>query len=186
MIRDVPMIKTSLELPMVNNVPVVIVAGMGSTTRVIGHKNGLIWHVPADMKRFKALTLGKPIIMGRKTFESIIGILGKPLPGRTNIVVTRQADYDAPEGVVVTATLEEAFAVSVKESPLEIHIGGGAELYRQALPYVDRIHMTLFHDETPGDTTFPVFEDEFGEALRSDVQEYEGLEFEWVDYVRKI
>lgn len=169
---------------MVHNIPVVIVAGMGKDTRAIGQENGLIWHVPADMKRFRALTLGKPIIMGRKTFESILAILGKPLPGRTNIVVTRQSDYAAPEGVIIASTLEAAFAIAATESPLEIHIGGGAELYRQALPYVDRIHLTLFHDDTPGDTTFPIFETDFIEKLRSESQEYEGLQFEWVDYLR--
>ncbi len=169
---------------MVNNIPVVIVAGMGKDTRAIGQANGLIWHVPADMKRFKALTLGKPVIMGRKTFESILEILGKPLPGRTNIVVTRQKDYVVPEGVLVSSTLEDALTVAATESPLEIHIGGGAELYRQALPYVDRLHITLFHDDTPGDTHFPEFEKNFTEALRSDLQDYEGLEFEWVDYIR--
>jgi dihydrofolate reductase len=137
------------------------------------------------MKRFKALTLGKPIIMGRKTFESILKILGKPLPGRTNIVVTRQADYVAPEGVKVTATLEEAFGEAVKENPEEIHIGGGAELYRQALPYVDKLFITWFDSDQAGDTFFPEFESEFEIIEEHPIQKHGGLEYQWVDYIRK-
>lgn len=169
---------------MVSNIPVVIVASLGVRTRAIGHDNSLLWHVPADMKRFKALTLGKPIIMGRKTFESIVAILGKPLPGRTNIVVTRQADYSYP-GTQVATSLEAAFEIALAENPEEIHIGGGAELYRQALPYVDLLHLTLFDDDTPGDTTFPEFENDFVEVTRSETQIHEGLPYVWVDYKRK-
>lgn len=169
---------------MTHNTPVVIVAGMGRNTRAIGMKNGLIWHVPADMKRFKTLTLGHPIIMGRKTFESIVEILGKPLPGRTNIIVTRNSDYSYP-GTVTAASLEDAFAKAAAENPTEIHIGGGSEMYNQALPFVDRIHITLFDDDAPGDTTFPEFENDFRVATEHEPQEHEGLRFQWVDYVRK-
>ncbi len=169
---------------MVHNIPVVIVAGMGKHTRAIGQDNGLIWHVPADMKRFRELTLGKPVIMGRKTFESILVILGKPLPNRTNIVVTRQTDYTAPDGVKVTPTLDEAFAEAAKENPSEIHIGGGAELYRQALPYTDFLHLTFFHDDTLGDTAFPEFSQDFQIVHQGDIQIHNGISFEWVDYKR--
>ena len=168
---------------MTHNTPVIIVAGMGRNTRAIGMKNGLIWHVPADMKRFKALTLGHPIIMGRKTFESIVEILGKPLPGRTNIIVTRNSDYSYP-GTVTASSLEEAFVIALEENPTEIHIGGGSEMYTQALPFVDRLHLTLFDDETLGDTLFPEFEDKFTIATEHPKQEHAGLSFQWVDYVR--
>lgn len=169
---------------MVHNIPVVIVAGMGKNTRALGHDNGLIWHVPADLKRFKELTVGKPVIMGRKTFESILAILGKPLPGRTNIVVTRDTAYPAPEGVLVVNDLETAFALAAKENPSEIHIGGGAELYRQALPYIDFLHLTFFHDDTPGDTVFPEFSASFTPVHQSDMQTHDGINFEWVDFKR--
>jgi len=169
---------------MTHNTPVVIVAGMGRNTRAIGMKNGLIWHVPADLKRFKSLTLGHPIIMGRKTFESIIDILGKPLPGRTNIIVTRNSDYSYPETFTATS-LEEAFDIALKESPTESHIGGGAEMYNQALPFVDKIHITLFDDDSEGDTTFPLFENDFTVTAEHEPQEHEGLSFQWVDYERK-
>ena len=169
---------------MTHNTPVIIVAGMGRHTRAIGMKNGLIWHVPADMKRFKALTLGHPIIMGRKTFESIVAILGKPLPGRTNIIVTRNNDYTYA-GTFTASSLDNAFAIALQENPTEIHIGGGSELYMQAMAFVDRIHITLFDDDAPGDTAFPEFEKYFTIEVAHPVQEHEGLSFQWVDYIRK-
>lgn len=170
---------------LVNNkdIPVVIVAAMGRSTRAIGDNNKLLFHAPADMKRFKALTLGKPVIMGRKTFESIIAMLGKPLPGRTNIVVTRNPDYNFV-GVVVAGSLEKALAVASLEQPVEIHIGGGAELYRQALPNVDQIYLTLFDDNTFGDTLFPEFEPDFAIAETHEPQEHAGITYQWIDYKR--
>jgi len=164
-------------------VPVVIVAGMSKKTRAIGKENELLWHVPADLKRFKQLSMGHPVIMGRKTFESIVAIIGKPLPGRTNIVVTRQSDYHH-EGAVVAGSLEEAFKVALSENPTEIHIGGGEEMYRQALPYVDRLYLTFFFDEKEGDTHFPAFEEEFEIAHEHPPQEHAGVTFQWVDFVR--
>lgn len=170
---------------MVNNIPIVIVAAVGKNTKAIGRKNDLLWHAPEDMKRFKTLTTGKPIIMGRKTFESILKILDKPLPGRLNIVVTRQANYFVPEGVLVTSTLEKAFAEAVRENPKEIHIGGGSELYKQSLPYVDKIFITWFDSDMPGDTFFPDFEEYFAVTKVYPPQQHEGLEYQWIDYARK-
>lgn len=164
--------------------PIVIVAGMQAGDRAIGMKNGLLWHVPADMKRFKALTLGHPVIMGRKTFESILEILGKPLPGRTNIVITRDTDY-AHEGVRVAHSLEEAIAIAESEHPQEIHIGGGAEIYRQVLPQVQRLHVTWFFDNKPADTFFPEFEAEFFVETEHPKQSHNDIEYQWVDYIRK-
>lgn len=171
---------------MVNNIPVVIVAAVGKNTKAIGQNNDLLWHVPEDMKRFKALTTGKPIIMGRKTFESILKILGKPLPGRLNIVVTRQKDYSAPKGARVTSALEDAFIEATKENPEEIHIGGGAELYKQALPYVDKLFITWFDSEVTGDAFFPDFEENFTVTKTHPPQQHEDLEYQWVDYTRKV
>jgi dihydrofolate reductase len=169
---------------MFHQFPVVIVAGMSKQNRAIGNKNGLLWHVPDDLKRFKELTLGKPIIMGRKTFESIVAILGKPLPGRTNIVVTRNTDYK-PEGAHVVHTLEEGLALAASENPTEIHIGGGAEMYVLAFPYVDTLHLTLFDDTKEGDTYFPDFTSTFTETERHGTREHNGITYEWVDYKRK-
>ncbi len=115
---------------------------------VIGRDGRLPWHLSADLRRFKQLTMGHTIVMGRKTFESI----GRPLPGRTSIVVTRQPDYHPP-GVVVAASLDEARRRAGGDREL-FYIGGG-EIYRQVLPQVERIYMTRVHAQITGDTVFP-------------------------------
>ena len=165
-------------------VPVIIVAAISKKDRAIGYQNKLLWHIPEDLKRFKALTLGHPIIMGRKTFESIVEILGKPLPGRTSIVVTRNPEYEVP-GAKTAGSLEAAFAIAERENPTEIHIGGGAEIYNAAMPYVSRIHLTLVDTDATGDTFFPEFEHDFIEDENWGVQSHNGVSFEWVDYSRK-
>jgi dihydrofolate reductase len=169
---------------MVHNTPVIIVAGMSHPSRVIGNNNSLLWHIPDDLKRFKRLTMGHPIIMGRKTFESIVEILGKPLPGRTNIIITRNTDFQY-EGIKVVHSLDAAFMTASTENPTEIHIGGGSEIYTQALPYVDKIYVTWFFDNSHGDSHFPVFENDFRDVLSHPPQTHNGTTFQWVDYVRK-
>lgn len=170
---------------MTNKAPIVIVAGMGEETRAIGDNNQLLWHVPEDLKRFKQLTLGHPIIMGRKTFESIIKILGKPLPGRTNIVITRDTTYTY-QGATVTHSLAAALKVAESEDPTEIHIGGGEEIYTQALPFVSRLHLTFFKDSKDGDTHFPDFADDFSVTTEHPPAEHNGLTYQWVDFERKL
>lgn len=172
-----------LEIP-TNLAPIVIVSGVGKYNRAIGNKNELLWHVPADLKRFKELTLGHPIIMGSKTFESIITILGKPLPGRTNIVMAFDKNFKY-EGVRVAHSINEALTLAQAEDPSEIHIGGGAEIYRQFLPLVSKLHITWFDDKKEGDTFFPEFEDEFEITTTNPAQEHNGIKFQWIDYVRK-
>jgi dihydrofolate reductase len=115
---------------------------------VIGSGNRLPWHLPDDLKRFKALSLGKPIVMGRRTFESI----GRPLPGRTNIVVSRRPGL-AIEGTVVAQSLDAALAAA--GAAPEVVIIGGAEIFRQALPRTDVIHLTRVHARVAGDVVFP-------------------------------
>ena len=115
---------------------------------VIGSDNRLPWHLPDDLKRFKALSLGKPIVMGRRTFESI----GRPLPGRTNIVVSRQPGL-AIEGTVVAQSLDAALAAA--GAAPEVVIIGGAEIFRQVLPRTDVIHLTRVHARVAGDVVFP-------------------------------
>ena len=118
---------------------------------VIGRDNGLPWHIPEDLKHFKTLTLGKPVIMGRKTFESI----GKPLKGRSNIIVSRNKNL-LIEGAEVVASLEEAMA-RAKEFGQEIMIIGGAQVYAEALPKAERLYLTFVHTKAEGDTFFPDF-----------------------------
>lgn len=115
---------------------------------VIGSGNQLPWRLPDDLKRFKALSLGKPIVMGRKTFDSI----GRPLPGRLNIVISRQPGLEIP-GCRVVTSIDEALAAA--EPAPEIVIVGGADIYRQILPRVQTIHLTRVHAEVPGDAVFP-------------------------------
>lgn len=117
---------------------------------MIGKDNDLIWHLKNDLKRFKALTSGHCIIMGRKTFESF----PKPLPNRTHIVITRQQDYKAPDGVIVVNSLEAAIKMAELDS--NPFIIGGGEIYKQALEVVDTIEFTRVHHSFKGDTFFPV------------------------------
>src|SRR3972149_9481630 len=118
---------------------------------VIGRGNRLPWHIPEDLKRFKALTLGHPVIMGRKTFESILATLGKPLPGRENIVVTRSRAFAHP-GCRVVQSIEEALATA--DGADEMLVIGGGQIYALAPPFADPLPLTEGHAETPGDAYF--------------------------------
>ncbi len=121
---------------------------------VIGCNNQLPWHLPQDLKYFKSVTLGKPVIMGRKTYESI----GKPLPGRPNIVITRSKDWSAAEGVIVAGSFEQALfeaqSLLAAESAGEAIVIGGAEIYRLALQLADRVYLTYVDIEPEGDAFF--------------------------------
>jgi len=144
--------------------------------RVIGRHGGIPWDLPEDRRRFRELTWGHPVIMGRKTFESI----GHPLPGRENIVLTRQRGY-RPEGCLVAHDLESALEACPGSG--EIFICGGAEIFREALPRADRIYLTIVHIETEGDTYFPdVPPGEFVEIERRTVSD--SLPCEFVIYER--
>ena len=128
---------------------------------VIGGGNTLLWNLPADMKHFRTLTEGHPIIMGRKTYESI----GRPLPKRQNIVITRQSDLQI-EGCDVVDSLDDALAL-VQETDEAFIIGGG-QIYAQALDHVDRIYLTRVDSEFEGDVTFPELSDEWKEMSRDE------------------
>jgi dihydrofolate reductase len=118
---------------------------------VIGNKGDLPWsRLPADLKHFKALTLGHPVVMGRRTYDS----LGKPLPGRTNIVVTRQAGWAAPGCETASSVL--AALARAQEIDAEVYVIGGGEIFREALPAADVIHLTEVHHAFEGDATFPI------------------------------
>ena len=121
-----------------------------SKNRVIGDSNTLIWHLPEDLKRFRHLTTGNTIVMGRKTYESI----GKPLPNRRSIIITRDPDYKV-EGCEVVNSLEEALLLSNSDC----FIIGGGEIDRQAIDISDRIYLTLINKEFEGDTSFPELKD---------------------------
>jgi dihydrofolate reductase len=132
---------------------VTLVAAL-ARNRVIGRDNRLPWRLPADLRRFKALTLGRPVVMGRRTFESIRSALGGPLPGRQNIVVTRDAAYGAA-GCVIAGSLDAALA-AVRDAE-EVFVIGGEQLYRAALPIADRLQLTEIDADFDGDAWFPEF-----------------------------
>ena len=131
---------------------VTIIAAVGRN-RALGKNNDLIWHIPADLRRFKSLTRGHHVIMGRKTFES----LGRPLPKRTNIIISRNPDYKA-EGCIVVDSLERALE-EAQADPNPFILGGG-EIYRQALPLADLMDLTLVHEDFEADAFFPEFDPE--------------------------
>lgn len=148
--------------------------------RVIGIHNALPWRLPEELKHFKALTMGHHILMGRKTFESI----GRPLPGRTTVIISRTA-YSAPAGCLVANSIPEALAACAGDP--EVFFIGGAQLYEQALPLADRLYLTEIHAEFAGDAWFPQFErtdwEEFSRSPRYD--EASALNYDFVVYQRK-
>lgn len=138
---------------------------LGAETRVIGERGGLPWRLPHDLRRFSDRTNGHPVIMGRKTWQSLPGRF-RPLPGRTNIIVSGDSAFDAPGGFVVP-TFAEALERAEKSPGVGlVFVIGGAQLYEQALPYADRLYLTLVESKTSGDTYFPPYEDTFYELSR--------------------
>ncbi len=154
--------------------------------RVIGQNNKLPWHLPADLKHFKFLTMGQTIVMGRKTYESI----GRPLPGRTNIIITRQTSYEVP-GAIVVNSIEDAFLVCEKTgiTDSEHFIIGGEELFRQTLEVCQRMYVTEIHRDFKGDTFFPAFNPYDCEETQRDKHFYDGdnnMEYHFVILDRKV
>jgi dihydrofolate reductase len=154
---------------------------------VIGAGNGFPWRLKSDMARFKALTIGKPVIMGRKTFET----LRRPLPGRTNIVITRDADYRA-NGAIVTTSAADAGAVALgdalRRSVAEIAVIGGAEIYRQWLDRADRLEITEVHARPEGDTHFDIDRAEWDEVerIRHPAGPHDSADYSYVTYRRRV
>ncbi|MCD8072616.1 MAG: dihydrofolate reductase [Alistipes sp.] len=148
---------------------------------VIGGENRLLWHISEDLRRFKAITSGHPVVMGRKTFES----LGRPLPGRTNVVITRNRDYTA-QGCTVVSSLEEAVGMFPPE--VELFIIGGGQIYRQAMETADRLYITMIYKDYDGDTTFPEIDPDIWKTVSSEYHqrgEAYPYPFEYIDYVRR-
>ncbi len=148
-----------------------IIVAMGKN-RLIGGDNKLLWNIPGELKRFKEITTGHPIIMGRKTHESI----GRVLPNRTNIIITRDPDYKV-EGTIVVHSLEEALE-KAKAAPGndEIFVIGGGQIYAQALPLADRLYVTIVEGEYQGDTYFPDYS-EFSKIIEEKNYDENGLSY---------
>ncbi len=135
-----------------------IIVAMGNN-RAIGKDNRLLWHLPADLKYFKNTTMGKPVLMGRKTFESV----GKPLPGRKNIIISGKKDFRAP-GCVTAGTIEEAIE---KSKPAEeIFIAGGGEIYSQSMPLTNKLYVTKVSYSPEADTFFPEINPEIWKLIK--------------------
>ncbi|KAF0100661.1 MAG: dihydrofolate reductase [bacterium] len=159
--------------------PILSVIAAMARNRVIGVNNTLPWRLPEDLKHFKALTMGHPIIMGRKTFESI----GKPLPGRTTVIVTRDSRYRV-EGCLIATSIDAAIAACAGEP--EIFFVGGAELYAQVLPRADRLYLTEIQADYAGDAWFPAFDrDAWEEMARDRRVSPDGLGYDFVTYRRR-
>ena len=154
-----------------------IIAAIG-TGRSLGKSNDLLWRIPDDLKRFKTLTTGHPLVMGRKTFDSI----GKPLPNRTSIVVTRDTSWQH-EGVVVAQSIEEALEKAKAIHP-DVFVIGGGQIYEQALPFIDRLCLTLIDATKEADIYFPEYEDTFTKVTFHEDREHEGLKYKWVNLER--
>lgn len=162
--------------------PEIVIIAAVAKNRVIGKDNTLIWNIPEDMAHFKALTSGQTVIMGRKTWESLPDAF-RPLPGRANIVVSRNPGYQASGGQVVGSLPEALAAAAGADIAFVI---GGAELYRQALPIADRLLLTEIDQDYPGDAFFPAFTtDDWSEASRAPQTSASGLPFAFVTYERR-
>jgi len=152
-----------------------LIAAM-SENRVIGRENTIPWSIPSDLKRFSEITMGHPVIFGRKTFESI----GRPLPGRKNIILSGQRDFRV-EGATVVHSLADALNLCGSEQ--EVFICGGGPLYQEAISRADRIYLTMVHGIYEGDTFFPEIPAEFAEISREEVQEE--ISYAVIRYERK-
>lgn len=167
-------------------IPVVLVAAVAENG-VIGRDNKLPWRIKSDLQYFKSLTIGRPVVMGRKTYESI----GKPLPGRTNIVVTRDKAFSAP-GVVVAHDLDEALRIArddaEKRNADSIAVIGGTEIFRQTLPHADKLALTIVHAKPQGDTYWPQIDmSQWAEVERRRQSKgpQDDCDFTFVTYLRK-
>ena len=153
------------------------------TNNVIGRNSQVPWCIRTDLRRFKQITMGHHVIMGRKTFESI----NRPLPGRTNLIITRRDDWSA-EGVTVVHTLEEALQIAAKADDPEPFIVGGAEIYELAIHRADRMYLTRVHAEVEGDTWFPEFDDvsewKLVDAEHCDADDRNEFPFSFLTYER--
>ena len=171
---------------MASNPQIVFVVAVAENG-VIGRDNAMPWHLRSDLKRFKAITLNRPVIMGRKTFVSV----GRPLPGRTNIIVTRDKAFQAP-GIVVARSLDAAHDIArgdaLRRFVTEIMVIGGAEIFAQWLTKADRLEITEVHDKPDGDTFLkPVDPLEWEETARTPHPKGEGdtVDFSYVTYQRR-
>lgn len=160
-----------------------IIVAIGNNN-VIGNKNALPWHLPADLKYFKENTLGKTIVMGLRTFESVGG---KPLPGRKNVILTNDESYKAPEGCLISKSIEGVLEMAKQEK--EIMICGGASVYKQFLPLADKLYITFVYGDFEGDTFFPEIDGNIWKEVKrtdNEADEKNNYNYSFVIFERKI
>ncbi len=153
-----------------------------SENNALGKDNDLVWHLPDDFKRFKALTSGHYIIMGRKTFESF----PKPLPNRTHVIITKQNDYEAPEGCIVVNSLKKAIEVCPENE--EVFIVGGGQIYKQSIEIADKIELTRVHTIVEADAFFPEIDETVWEIIQSEYHpkdEKHKYDFTYLTFVKR-
>lgn len=160
------------------------IAALSEQNRALGTQNQLLWRIPGDLKRVRELTMGHSIIMGRKTMDHILKTAGRALPGRTNIVITRDAGL-VQEGFVTVQSIEDAIEVA-KKSPGsdEIFVFGGAQIYALALPWIGRLYLTIVRDEPEADTFFPDYSEFKKIVQKSEVMHLDGLSYYYLTLER--
>lgn len=156
-----------------------IIAAIAKGNGVIGHEGTLPWRIPPDLKRFRELTTGHVVLMGRKTFESI----GRPLANRTNIVLTRDENYIA-SGCTVVHSLEEALKAAKQSGHEKVFVIGGGQIYEQTMKHADRLFLTEVEGEFKGDVFFPDYSG-FGRVVSREICEHEGYKFEFIEIERR-
>ena len=155
-----------------------MIVALAQNDRGIGRNNKLMWHIPNDLPRFKKITSGHPIIMGRKTYESI----GRPLPNRTNIIITRNRSFSAP-GCIVTNSLDKSLEIAKKIEPEEIFIIGGGEIFKQALHLTDKLYLTLVEGNFEAEVFFPDYS-EFKTVLYEEKHQANGYDYTYMNLTR--
>jgi len=158
-----------------------IIVAIAGSKRVIGKEGNMPWNIPEELKRFREITMGHPIIMGRKTHKSI----GKALPGRTNIIITRDSVYTA-EGCIVVDSLEKALQrAKLSRGNDEIFVIGGGEIYKQALPIADKLYLTKIENEVEGDVVFPDYSEFKKVANESEEHRSDGFKYKFLELERE-
>lgn len=161
------------------------IAALSDKTRALGKGIDLLWKIPGDMKRLRKITMGHPIVMGRKTMDNILATAGKPLVGRTSIVISRDKDLNAP-GFIVVPSLDEALE-KAKQSPggdEEIFIFGGGQIFTLALPVTDRLYLTVVEDNPEADAFFPDYSEFTKVIQKSEKMQFEGLNYYYLTLER--
>ena len=161
-----------------------LIAAISEKDRGLGVKGDLLWVIPEDLRRFRDLTRGHPVVMGRKTWESLPENV-RPLPGRTNFVITRQPGYEAKGATVVPSADFALEAAKLAPGGEDIFVIGGGEIFAATLPRADRLYLTLVSAEKPADVFFPEYEKEFTKVLRQENRVTpDGTPYSWIDLER--